>query len=85
MNVIEKFAGEEASSKQEVQAALAMVGLSSPARLGEVMQFSFEIHEDPEGLASEGDSVRVLASAYRWIGSTESVIVQKALVSVIEK
>jgi hypothetical protein len=83
MNVIEKYAGGEVSNKQEVQAALAMVGLSSPARLGEVMEFSFEIHEDPEGLAVEGDSVRVLASAYRWTGSTESVIVQKALVSVI--
>ena len=85
MNVIEKYSGEESSNKQEVQAALAMVGLSSPARIGEVMEFSFEIHEDPEGLAVEGESVRVLASAYRWTGSTESVIVQKALVSVIEK
>lgn len=85
MNVVEKYAGEESSNKQEVQEALAMVGLSSPARIGEVMEFSFEIHEDPEGLAVEGDSVRVLASAYRWTGSTESVIVQKALVSVIQK
>jgi len=83
MNVIEKYGGEQTSTKEEVQAALAMVGLSPLAKLGDIVKFSFEIHEDPEGLAVEGDSVRLIASGYRWTGSTESVIVQKALVSKV--
>lgn len=81
MNVVEKYGGNEATKNEEVQAALAVVGLSSTARLGEVMEFLFEIHEDPEGHAVEGDSVLLIASGYRWTGSTESVVVQKALVS----
>jgi hypothetical protein len=83
MDVVERYGNSDLSRNHNVVAALGMVGLSLTFAIGETVSFSFEVHEDPEGAASDGDTVLVVANGYRWTGSLESVVVQKALVSKV--
>lgn len=73
--------GEDYQGRDRTLSLATSLGIEAIAKSGKQVDFSFELHDDPEGQAQPGQKVNVVCAGYKWIRNGQSVILYKALVA----